>query len=106
MDLERVQRLLSRVSPRLSAPLFRATKRLPPVARRLEAEYAGIVGRLGEEMGLDTGPPATTRLPAAGRPRAEVLAALEGSRRARRSDGRRASPRGRSTTATRATSTS
>ena len=80
MDLERVQRLLSHISPRLSAPLFRAAKRLPPVARRLESEYAGIVGRLGEEMGLDAGPSATTRLPAAGLPRAEVLAALEGSR--------------------------
>ena len=85
MDLERVQRLLSHVSPRIAAPLFRGIKRLPPVARRLEAEYAGIVGRLGEEMGLETGQPATTRLPAIGRPRAEVLAALEGSRAAKRS---------------------
>jgi len=79
MDLERVQRLLSRVGPRLSALLFRAAKRLPPVARRLEAEYARIVGRLGEEAGLDSSGPVTTRLPAAGLPRAEVLAALEGA---------------------------
>jgi len=80
MDLERVQRLLERFPPRLSAGLFRALKRLPPVAQKIEGEYAGVIGRLGEELGIGTDLPATTRLPAAGRTPEEVLAALEGLR--------------------------
>ncbi len=80
MDLERVQRFLERVPPRLSAPLFRFVKRVPSVARKLEGEYAGLIGRLGEELGIGTDLPATTRLPATGRPREEVLAILEAAR--------------------------
>ena len=81
MDLERVQRALSRVNPRVAGWLFRGIKRVPVVARKLEAEYAGVVGHLGDEMGIGgTGLPVTTRLPATGRPRDEVLAALEGCR--------------------------
>ena len=80
MDLERVQRGLSRLNPRLAGWLFRGAKRVPVVARKLEREYAAIVGRLGEELGLGADVPATTRLPADGRPPEEVLAVLEGVR--------------------------
>jgi hypothetical protein len=103
MDLERVQRLLERIPPRISARLFRALKRLPVVARKLESEYAGVIGQLGEELGIGTDLPATTRLPVTGRAPEEVLAALEGFRGR---EGRMGLPREPSTTATLAISTS
>jgi sphinganine-1-phosphate aldolase len=81
MDLERVQSVLSRVNPRLAGWLFKGARRIPAVARKLESEYAHLVTQLGDELGLDAGLEPTTRLPAAGRPATEVLAALEGSRR-------------------------
>ena len=80
MNLERVQRVLGRIPPRLSAGLFRAAKRIPAVGRRLEGEYAEMIGHLGEELGIATDALPTTRLPATGREPGEVLAALEGSR--------------------------
>jgi sphinganine-1-phosphate aldolase len=80
MNLDRVQRVLGRIPPRLSAGLFRVAKRIPAVSRRLEDQYAEMIGHLGEELGIATDAPPTKRLPAAGRTPEEVLAVLEGSR--------------------------
>lgn len=80
MNLDRVQRVLGRIPPRLSAGLFRVARRIPAVGRRLEGEYAEMIGHLGDELGIATDAAPTTRLPATGRAPEEVLAALEGSR--------------------------
>lgn len=81
MNLERIERVLGHIPAPISAALLRAAERIPAVRRRLDAQYEEMLGDLGEEMGIATDTPATTRLPATGRPAEEVLADLEGASR-------------------------
>jgi glutamate/tyrosine decarboxylase-like PLP-dependent enzyme len=72
MDLDRVQRMLSRLPSGLAATLHRGLKKLPPVARRMEREYDEVLGSMMEDLRPE-GLPATTRLPERGRGRNEIL---------------------------------
>jgi glutamate/tyrosine decarboxylase-like PLP-dependent enzyme len=71
--------LLSKVSPRVAGVAERSLKRIPPVRRALERQYAkmlqGMEPRLKPYRGVV---PGQTRLPATGLPRDEVLAEMDG----------------------------
>ncbi len=78
MDFMKLAMRLSRLDPRLAALLERRFTALPPVQAKLEEQYDDLLQALETSAKPYRAGYATyTRLPAAGRPRAEILAEME-----------------------------
>jgi len=79
MDLERLLAgPLGRISPRIAGWAYRGLRRLPPIRRRIEAEYETLVAGLEETVKPYRDDfPVHQRLPSAGLQRPELLTELE-----------------------------
>jgi glutamate/tyrosine decarboxylase-like PLP-dependent enzyme len=79
MDLKKLlEGPLGRVNSRIAGPVYRALRRLPPVRRRLEAEYEHLVSGLQDAVKPYRDEfPTHLRLPATGLDRTDLLAELE-----------------------------
>jgi glutamate/tyrosine decarboxylase-like PLP-dependent enzyme len=80
MNLERLQRVLKRINPRIGGWLYGGLKRIPPLARRIEKEYDELLTAMMEDLNPSDDLPPTPRLPATGRSRADVIETLSAIR--------------------------